>query len=84
MSNASPRFDVCIPRKYRDAAGNEKTHFWQVGTGFGFEARGDDGAEGVSVRLYSKMLVTDQLVLFKREPETASSAAPPPDDNLPF
>lgn len=83
MSNSGTRFDVCIPRKYRDANGNEKTHFWPVGTGFGFEARGDEGARGVSVKLYSKLLVTDQLVLFEREPE-APSSAPPPDDNMPF
>ena len=83
MSNTGTRYSVCIPRKYRDNAGAEKTHFWQVGTGFGFEARSADGAEGVSVKLYSKMLLTDQLVLFKQEPE-APSSAPPDDDQIPF
>lgn len=84
MSNTGTRFTVCIPRKYRDNAGNEKTHFWQVGTGFGFESRSgsDDATRGVSVKLYSKMLLTDSLVLFEQEPEAPSSA--PPDDNLPF
>lgn len=82
MANTGDRFTVCIPRKYRDSAGNEKTHFWQVGTGFGFESQSSDGASGVSVKLYSKMLLTDQLVLFKQEPE-APSSAPPPDD-MPF
>ena len=77
------RYDVTVPRKYRDAAGNERTHFWLVGTGFGFEARGDEGAEGVSVKLYSKMIVTDQFVLFKREPESQQNE-PPPDDGMPF
>jgi len=78
-------FDVCIPRKYRDASNNERTHFWQVGTGFGFENQTANGvSRGVSLKLYSKMLVTDQYVLFEREQEESSSNPPPPDDGVPF
>jgi len=77
MSNTGDRFTVCIPRKYKDGNGNEKTHFWQVGTGFGFERPTSDGTtRGVSVKLYTKLLVTDQLVLFFQEPEAPSSAPP--------
>jgi hypothetical protein len=76
-------FDVCVPRKYL-AGGAEKTHFWQVGTGFGFENQTAKGpVRGVSVKLYTKLLVTDQLVLFEREREESSNE-PPPDDNIPF
>ncbi len=85
MSNTSTRFDVCVPRKYRDNSGAERTHFWAVGTGFGFERQTAEGTtRGVSVKLYSKLLVTDQLVLFEREPEQPSSSAPPPEDDIPF
>ncbi len=84
MSNTGTRFTVCIPRKYRDGSGAEKTHFWQVGTGFGFEPRSADGARGVSVKLYAKLLVTDQLVLFEQEPEAPGAAPPPEDDQIPF
>lgn len=84
MSNTGDRFDVCVPRKYRDGSGNERTHFWQVGSGFGFETRSAEGTtKGVSVKLYTKLLVSDQLVLFFREPE-APSSSPPPDDDVPF
>jgi len=80
LSNNGTRYDVCIPRKYRDGAGNERTHFWSVGTGFGFERQTQQGTtRGVSIRLNAKMLITDEYVLFEREPEAASSE-PPPDD----
>ena len=82
--NNGKLYDVCIPRKYQ-ANGTERTHFWQVGTGFGFENQTANGvARGVSVKLYSKMLVTDQYVLFEREQEDSASNAPPPDDGTPF
>lgn len=85
MSNTGTRYDVCLPRKYRDSAGNERTHFWSVGTGFGFERQSADGVtRGVSVKLHSKMLVTDQYVLFEREPDEPTSKEPPPDDSVPF
>lgn len=84
MPNSSDRGDVCIPRKYRDSNGTEKTHFWQVGTAFGFERQTADGTtRGASVKLYSKLLVTDSLVIFWREPEEPASS-PPPDDDVPF
>ncbi len=84
MSNTGTRYDVTLPRKYRDASGNERTHFWSVGTGFGFERQTQQGTtRGVSVKLNAKMLITDEYVLFEREAE-APSSEPPPEDNSPF
>lgn len=72
------RYDVTIPRTYTDAAGNPKTHFWQVGTAFPLREH-----SGFSIKLWSKLLVTDQLVIFEREPEETQTP-PPPEDNIPF
>ena len=84
MSNTGTRYDVTLPRKYRDGSGNERTHFWSVGTGFGFERQTPQGiTRGVSVKLNAKMLITDEYVLFEREQEPSSSE-PPPEDNVPF
>lgn len=71
-------YDVTIPRRYQDAAGNEKTHFWQVGTMFPLREK-----EGFSIKLNSKMLLTDQYVVFVRETDESKSDAPPNDD-IPF
>lgn len=71
-------YDVTIPRRYRAADGTEKTHFWGVGTAFPLRER-----DGITIKLYSKMLLTDQFVLFAREEEEKSSA-PPPEDDIPF
>jgi hypothetical protein len=77
------RYNVCIPRQYKDGNGNDKTHFWQVGTAFPMREQ-----EGFSVKLWSKLLVTDQLVLFvheEREARPAGAPAPAPqDDDIPF
>lgn len=78
MVTPPKRYDVTIPRTYTDAAGNQKTHFWQVGTAFPLRER-----SGFSIKLWSKLLVTDQLVVFEREPEDPE-ALPPPEDNIPF
>jgi hypothetical protein len=71
-------YDVTIPRTYKDSNGKEKTHFWNVGTAFPLRER-----EGFSIKLYSKMLLSDQYVVFLRD-EDESTPAPPPDDGLPF
>jgi hypothetical protein len=74
------RFNVTIPRQYRDANNAEKTHFWTVGTAWPLKNR-----EGISIKLYSKLLVTDQLVLFPAEEEETASTTPPPQaDDIPF
>ena len=72
------RFNVTVPRPYRDKSGAEKTHFWQVGTAFPLR-----NTEGISIKLFTKLLVTDQLVLFPVE-EDAADNAPPPVDDIPF
>lgn len=72
------RYDVTIPRTYKDSSGNEKTHFWAVGTAFPLKER-----DGFTIKLYSRMLITDEYVVFARE-EEESSAQPPPDDDVPF
>lgn len=81
MSQPPRKYSVCIPRPYTTRGGEQKTHFWHVGTGFSLRER-----SGVTVKLFSKMLLTDQFVLFEDEPEDtpAGSAAPPPDDDIPF
>jgi hypothetical protein len=73
------RYSVTIPRPYKDANGNEKTHFWHVGTAFPLRER-----DGLSVKLYSKMLVTDQFVLFADEEDQPASAPEEKPDDLPF
>lgn len=71
------RYDVTIPRTYTDASGKERTHFWQVGSAFPLREK-----DGFTIRLYAKMLITDEYVVFAREEEESSAA--PPEDNLPF
>ncbi len=82
MANDGKRYNVCIPRQYEDGNGNKKTHFWQVGTAFPLREQ-----EGFSVKLWSKMLLTDQLVLFVHEERERPAGAPAPapqDDDIPF
>lgn len=82
---AVKRYDVCIPRKYKTSDGAEKTHFWQCGTAFPLKER-----DGFSVRLWLRVLPTDELVLFVHEDRApASGTAKPeadevPDDDIPF
>jgi hypothetical protein len=70
------QYDVTIPRTYTDASGKQKTHFWQVGTAFPLKER-----DGFSIKLNAKMLVTDEYVVFAREPREAGGDEPPPEDN---
>lgn len=73
-------YDVTVPRPYRDASGNEKTHFWQVGTAFPLKE-----TDGFSIKLFSKMIVTDRFVVFARDEQEQPAAKPAdPDDDLPF
>ena len=78
MSQPPKKYSVCIPRPYTTRGGEQKTHFWHVGTAFPLRER-----DGLSVKLYSKMLLTDQFVLFAEE-QDAPAVAPPPDDDIPF
>jgi hypothetical protein len=73
------RYSVTIPRPYTDSQGHQKTHFWHVGTAFPLKER-----DGFSVKLYSKMLVTDQFVIFADEDETPAAPKEQAPDDLPF
>jgi hypothetical protein len=73
-----PRYDVTIPRAYKDSNGTERTHFWLVGSAFPLREH-----EGLSVKLYSRMLLSDQFVIFRRD-EDESEKPPAPKDDLPF
>ena len=88
---AQKRFDVCIPREYTDRAGNKRTHFWKVGTAFPFskaDNRTGEVRDGVSVQLFTKMLIAPQaeLVLFEYVPRESQGAEdePPEDDDIPL
>lgn len=74
-------YDVCAPRKYKTRQGVEKTHFWNVGTAFPLRER-----DGFSVKLWTRILPTDELVLFLREPREgeATTEEPPADPDIPF
>jgi hypothetical protein len=76
-------YNVCVPRQYKDGHGNDKTHFWQVGTAFPLRDQ-----DGFSIKLWTKLLVTDQLVLFVREPREKpvgnSASANVDEDGIPF
>lgn len=71
------RYDVTIPRTYKDANNNEKTHFWHVGSAFPLREK-----DGFTIKLYSRMLLSDQFVVFAREEKEQTAAEP--DDDLPF
>jgi hypothetical protein len=81
---AIKRYDVCAPRKYQTSNGEEKTHFWNIGTAFPLKER-----DGFSIKLWTRILPTDELVLFVHEPKAASTtdgagSEPPPHDDIPF
>lgn len=74
------RYNVCAPRKYRDRDGKEKTHFWRIGTAFPMRER-----DGISIKLYTRVLPVDELVLFVEESSASEGDdAPPPDDDIPY
>jgi hypothetical protein len=82
MADERKRYNVTVPRQYEDGNGNKKTHFWQVGTAFPLRDQ-----DGISIKLWTKLLVTDQLVLFVHEPReraAGESAAPEQSDDIPF
>lgn len=80
-------YNVCVPRKYTDAQGVEKTHFWQVGKAFPMRER-----DGFKVQIYTKMLLVPdgELVLFaaeQRQSQRPVGAVPDSDvgdDDIPF
>lgn len=82
---AIKRYDVCAPRKYTTSSGEEKTHFWNVGTAFPLKER-----DGFSLKLWTRLLPTDELVLFVHEPRPAAAGSGPasapddPEDDIPF
>ncbi len=78
------KYSVCIARKYKDRNGKEQIHFWNVGKAFDFTTQ--SGKPGVSVKLYSRTLMTDELVLFLDDEEQPKNAVsePPGDDDIPF
>lgn len=83
MSN-SKQYNVCVPRKYKDRTGAEKTHFWQVGMAWPMRER-----DGFTIELYTRVLPTDKLVCFlkeSRDPGAVKEEEPPPpnDDDIPF
>lgn len=75
------KYDVCIPRKYKDKNGNEKTHFWKVGDAWPFKDK-----EGISINLYTRILPSDKLLLFvtKEKENETKEVEEIEDDDIPF
>ncbi len=57
------QYNVCVAREYIDGSGSKKTHFWNVGKAYPFENA--NGKKGVTVKLWSRTLMVDELVLFE-------------------
>lgn len=74
------RYDVCAPRKYKAKDGSEKIHWWQVGTAFAL----NNEREGISIKLYTRLLPTDELVCFLRDEEEKTEPEEPRNDDIPF
>jgi hypothetical protein len=74
-------YNLCVPRKYTDAQGVEKTHFWVVGKMFPMRER-----DGFKVQMYTKMLLIPEgeLVLFAAEQRQQTQRPPgaAPDDSI--
>jgi hypothetical protein len=81
------KYNVCLVRKYKDNNQKERQHFWQVGKAFSF--RSSDDREGITIKLFSRTLMTDEFVLFedteenKNRPKTAVDGEID-DDAIPF
>ncbi len=76
------RYNVCFPRKYV-SGGQEKTHFWIVGTGWPLK----DGKDGITVELYTNVLPGKKLVILPaktREDSTDEPGREPGEDDIPF
>lgn len=67
---AAKRYNVCCPRPY-EQNGEEKTYFWKVGVAFPMRER-----DGFSVKLYTRVLPSEELVLFPVEENEERRAAP--------
>lgn len=70
------RYNVTIPRTYT-VNGVKKTHFWQVGTAFPLKEH-----DGFSIKLHSRMLLTDEYVLFAVDEDEPNASVPV--DDIPF
>ncbi len=79
--SSSKRYNVCAVRKYRDRDNKEKTHFWRIGTAFPMREQ-----DGLSLKLYTRILPSDELVLFVQDEQPSSDDAsdPSPDDDIPY
>ena len=76
------RYNVCVPRKYTDKHGTEKTHFWKVGMMFPMKER-----DGFNLELYTRVLPTDKLCIFVDQLERTNKEdelPAPENDDIPF
>lgn len=79
------RYNVCVPRKYLDKQGHEKTHFWQIGVMFPMKER-----DGFNIELYTRVLPTDKLCCFINNEDASKNRNatdendPIPGDDIPF
>jgi hypothetical protein len=76
---SAPRYNVCVPRQYVTASGEKKTHFWPVGVMFPLKEQ-----DGFTIKLWTKLLVTDQLVMFAHEPREKPTDERVDEDGIPF
>jgi len=77
-------YNVCVPRKYKDRNGVEKTHFWVIGKMFPMREK-----DGFNVQVYTRVLPTEELVLWpgdtqERSATPAAAAEEVGDDDIPF
>lgn len=80
------RYNICVPRKYKDGNGNEKTHWWTVGSMIPMRER-----DGYSIQMYSPLLALPRdakLVAFvdveKEKEERENKQEEDTDDDIPF
>lgn len=81
---AVKRYNVYCPRQYKTRDGEEKTHFWLVGTAFPLRDR-----DGFTVEIYTRMLPgtgsSARLVAFVHEERDKDEPdEQPPEDGIPF
>lgn len=76
---AVKQYTVCAPRKYKTSNGETRTHFWPVGKAFPLREK-----DGFSLKLYTRLLPTDELVLFADDQDQVPPDEPPPKDDVPF
>lgn len=77
---AVKQYTVCAPRKYKNGQGQEQTHFWPIGKAFPLKNK-----DGFSLKLYTRLLPSDELVIFADDlQQVPADEEPPPKDNVPF